>query len=51
MNEKSRKFIPANVKETKPGDDGVLIVTVSYFVANGDFRKLDVDFPDKRGRI
>jgi len=52
MNEKTRKFIPANVKDVKPGDeDDTLIVSVSYFVANGEFKKLDVDFPDKRGRI
>ena len=39
MNEKTRKFIPANVKDVKPGDeDNTLIVSVSYFVANGEFK-------------
>ena len=52
MQIKSGKFIPAIIKEVKgPDDDGVLSVTVSYFISNDKFGKDTLNFPNRKNRI
>lgn len=46
------KFIPGIVKEVKKGEEeGVLSVTVSYYVSDGEFAKDTLDYPDRKNRI